>query len=132
MKAVNFFSRIFCSGATMSARIKFDELVEKYACVSSEEIEKLIKNISDEEIKLYPSLNNDTFNFESHYFQNKAFIEDDGTVWDKDNHKVFICGPYFKIKGNQKASYLAVDWRITGLDGCQKKVKEIVYKIETI
>lgn len=132
MKAVNFFSCIFCSGATMKARVKFDELVAKYSKMSTKDIEELIKNLSDDERKRYPSLNNSTFRVESHQFQNKAFIESDGTVWDTDNHQVAVFGPYSEIKRNKKSSYLSVDWRITGVDGYIKKVKEIVYKIETV
>jgi hypothetical protein len=131
MKAVNFFSRIFCSGATMKARVKFDELVAKYSKISAKDIEELIKNLSDEEKKRYPSLSNSTFRVESHQFQNNALIIDE-TVFDTDNHQVAVFGPYSEIKRNKKSSYLSVDWRITGVDGDQQKVKDIVYKIETI
>lgn len=132
MKAVNFFSRIFCSGATMKVRVKFDELVAKYDRMSTKDIEELIKNISDEERKRHPSLNNSSFRFETHQFENKAFIESDGTVWDTDNHQVAVFGPYFKTKGDRKSSCVSVDWRITGIDGRQMKVRDIVYKIEKI
>lgn len=131
MKAVNFFSRIFCSGTTMKARVKFDELVVKYSNISAKAIEELIKDLSDKERKFYPSLNNSTFKFESHHFQNKALIADD-VFFDTDNHQVAVYGPYFETKRSRKSSYLSVDWRITGVDGCQKKVKDIVYKIETV
>ena len=131
MKAVNFFSRIFCSGATMKARVKFDELVAKYSKISAKDIEELIKNLSDEEKKRYPSLSNSTFRVESHQFQNKALIIDE-TIFDTDNPQVAVFGSYSEIKRNKKSSYLSVDWRITGVDGDQKKVKDIVYKIETI
>lgn len=131
MKAVNFFSRIFCSGATMEARVKFDELVAKYSKMSTKDIEELIKNLSDDERKRYPSLRNSTFRFETHQFQNQALIIDD-TVFNTDNHQVAVFGPYFETKGNRKSSYLSVDWRITGVDGCLQKVKNIVYKIEVV
>lgn len=132
MKAVNFFSRIFCSGATMKARVKFDELVNKYSSMTSEEIEALIKNTSDEYNKRWPSLNNSTFEFETHSFANEPLPrDDDGHFYPTDNHKVFVCGPWFKTKNHKKYHYLAVDRRITGIGGCQK-VKEIVYKIEIV
>lgn len=133
MKAVNFFSRIFCSGATMKARVKFDELVAKYSKMSAKDIEELIKNFSDEEKKRHPSLNKSTFEFESYSFENEPLPrDDDGHFYPVDNHKVFVCGPWFKTKNQRKYHYLAIDRRITGMEGGCQKVKEIIYKVEIV
>ena len=133
MKSVNFFSRIFCSGANMKSRIKFDELVEKYDSMTSEEIEKLIKNISDEHSKRWPSSKNLTFELEAHYFKNEPFpYDDNGHFWPTDNHQVSVRGPWNRTKNNQTYYYLEVAWRITGLNGCKKKMKEIAYKMAQV
>ncbi len=131
MKAVNFLSKIFCSGVNMSSRIAFDGFVEKYSNLTAKEIDELIcKRMQEDQYSMETCL-------EASCDHSIAFVDSGGKMWGPDKHEVSVDSSpsWYDVKNGERRYYLLVNWYIIDQNPIyrfRQKTKKIVYKVETI